>query len=57
LQIKEQILKKALEARDFITEGHAGRLQDIVTGLARLISLPESKLRGHRLRPGLNQRG
>ncbi|MDD2554366.1 MAG: CHASE4 domain-containing protein, partial [Desulfotomaculaceae bacterium] len=36
-------LKKALEARDFITEGHADRLQDLVTGMANAISLPDSK--------------
>lgn len=44
-----QTLKKALEARDFITEGHAERLQDLVTGLARAISLPESKITDLRL--------
>lgn len=36
-------LKKALEARDFITEGHADRLQDLVTGMANTISLPDNK--------------
>ncbi len=36
-------LKKALEARDFITDGHADRLQDLVTGMANAISLPDSK--------------
>jgi diguanylate cyclase (GGDEF)-like protein/PAS domain S-box-containing protein len=35
-------LMKALEARDFITEGHADRLQDLVSDLARAINLPES---------------
>jgi diguanylate cyclase (GGDEF)-like protein/PAS domain S-box-containing protein len=44
-----QTLKKALEARDFITEGHAERLQDLVTGVARAISLPESKITDLRL--------
>ncbi|MFX4262031.1 CHASE4 domain-containing protein [Pelotomaculum propionicicum] len=44
-----QTLKKALEARDFITEGHAERLQDLVTGLARAISMPESKITELRL--------
>ncbi len=33
-------LMKALEARDFITEGHALRLQDYVTRLARAIGMP-----------------
>jgi diguanylate cyclase (GGDEF)-like protein/PAS domain S-box-containing protein len=36
-------LKKALEARDFITEGHAARIQDLVTGMANTISLPDNK--------------
>jgi HD-GYP domain-containing protein (c-di-GMP phosphodiesterase class II) len=31
---------KALEARDFITEGHAVRLQGYVTGLATAIRMP-----------------
>lgn len=44
-----QTLKKALEARDFITEGHADRLQDLVTGLARAISMPESRITDLRL--------
>ncbi len=35
-----QTLLKALEARDFITEGHAVRLQDYVTVLARAIGMP-----------------
>ncbi|TEB12270.1 Cyclic di-GMP phosphodiesterase response regulator RpfG [Pelotomaculum propionicicum] len=36
-----QTLMKALEARDFITEGHALRLQDYVTALARAIGMPK----------------
>ncbi len=42
-------LMRALETRDFLTEGHAERLQDIVTGLAGVISLPESKIADLRL--------
>ncbi len=34
-----QALMKALEARDFITEGHSDRLQDLVLGLARRLDL------------------
>lgn len=37
-----QTLKTALEARDFITEGHAERLQVLVTNMAEAMSLPES---------------
>lgn len=37
-----QTLKKALEARDFITEGHADRLQELVLRLTNSIGLPES---------------
>jgi diguanylate cyclase (GGDEF)-like protein len=36
-----QTLNKALEARDFITEGHARRIQDLVESLAEAIGLPE----------------
>lgn len=35
-----QILMKALEARDFITEGHGERLQDMVSELALSIGIP-----------------
>jgi diguanylate cyclase (GGDEF)-like protein len=44
-----QTLKKALGARDFITEGHADRMQDLVTDLAKSINLPERKLADLRL--------
>ncbi len=44
-----QTLKKALGARDYITEGHADRMQDMVTDLAKSISLPERKLADLRL--------
>lgn len=37
-------LTRALEARDFLTEGHAHRLQELVTMLARHIGLPEHKM-------------
>ena len=37
-------LMKALEARDFITEGHADRLQHLVTDMAVAMSIPEHKL-------------
>jgi HD-GYP domain-containing protein (c-di-GMP phosphodiesterase class II) len=36
-----QTLNKALEARDFITEGHARRIQDLVEEMAQAIGLPE----------------
>lgn len=39
-----QTLKKALEARDFITDGHAERLQDLVRVLGMAIGLSEAKL-------------
>ena len=36
-----QVLMKALEARDFITEGHCDRLQELILPLARSRNLPE----------------
>lgn len=39
-----QTLMKALEERDFITEGHADRLQKIVEDLAKAIHLPEQSI-------------
>jgi diguanylate cyclase (GGDEF)-like protein len=42
-------LRKALEARDFITEGHTERLQDLVIILATDIGFPESRLTDLRL--------
>ncbi|GBF35308.1 adenylate/guanylate cyclase [Desulfocucumis palustris] len=36
-----QTLMRALEARDFITEGHADRLQELVAGVAQALGLPE----------------
>ncbi|MDD2554324.1 MAG: PAS domain S-box protein, partial [Desulfotomaculaceae bacterium] len=44
-----QTLMKALEARDFITEGHADRLQELVEELASAIGLPERSLADLRL--------
>ncbi len=44
-----QTLMKALEARDYITEGHADRLQDMVAGLAAAIGLPQRKITDLRL--------
>jgi HD-GYP domain-containing protein (c-di-GMP phosphodiesterase class II) len=38
-----------LKEKDFITEGHAGRLQDLVIALAHAISLPEYKIPDLRL--------
>ena len=39
-----QTLKKALEARDFITEGHAERLQDLVRLMGKEMGLLEARL-------------
>ncbi|HEX3011304.1 MAG TPA: PAS domain S-box protein [Syntrophomonadaceae bacterium] len=39
-----QTLTRALEARDFITEGHGERLQKLVYDLARAIDLPENSI-------------
>jgi len=44
-----QTLIKTLEARDFITEGHADRLQDLVAGLAIAVGLPERNVTDLRL--------
>lgn len=44
-----QTLMKALEARDFITEGHADRLQELVEGVARSIRLPDRAVHDLRL--------
>ncbi|MDD4237949.1 MAG: PAS domain S-box protein [Desulfotomaculaceae bacterium] len=44
-----QTLKKALEARDYITDGHADRLQDLVAALAITVGLPKEKLADLRL--------
>lgn len=39
-----QGMMKTLEARDFITEGHADRLKEIMLKFAKYINLPASKL-------------
>lgn len=44
-----QTLMKALEARDFITEGHADRLQDLVVRIAAAIGLPDRSIADLRL--------
>ncbi len=38
-------LTETLQARDYITEGHAKRLQDIVNAMGKALKLPESSLR------------
>lgn len=40
---------RALEARDFITEGHVDRLQDLVSSLGREIGLPQRDINDLRL--------
>jgi diguanylate cyclase (GGDEF)-like protein/PAS domain S-box-containing protein len=44
-----QALMKAMEARDFITEGHADRLQHLAVRLGKAIGLPEHRLTELRL--------
>lgn len=44
-----QAMMKALEARDFITEGHADRLQDLVISLGQALALSERTLSDLRL--------
>lgn len=39
-----QTLMKALEVRDFITQGHAARLTKLITAIADVIEVPESSL-------------
>ncbi|HWQ62536.1 MAG TPA: PAS domain S-box protein [Negativicutes bacterium] len=39
-----QALKKALEVRDFVTEGHATRLRDLSQRLAKVCGFPDYKL-------------
>jgi diguanylate cyclase (GGDEF)-like protein/PAS domain S-box-containing protein len=40
-----QGLIKAVEARDFLTEGHSERLQDLVASMARALDLSEDRIR------------
>lgn len=42
-------LAKALEARDFVTDGHADRLQELVAKLAQSLGMPDAKLPDLRL--------
>ncbi|MFZ5645120.1 MAG: PAS domain S-box protein [Bacillota bacterium] len=44
-----QALLKALEVRDYLTEGHAERLEDLVVRLGASIGLPERKITDLRL--------
>ncbi|MCL6611633.1 MAG: PAS domain S-box protein [Peptococcaceae bacterium] len=44
-----QVLLKALGKRDFITEGHADRMQELVAALARHIGLPDHRISDLRL--------
>ena len=44
-----QTAMNLLEARDFITEGHADRMQDLAANLARKIGLPEKRILDLRL--------
>lgn len=44
-----QTLAKALEARDFITEGHADRLESMVVSVARVLGFSEHRLSDLRL--------
>lgn len=44
-----QTLKKALEARDFITEGHADRIQSLMANLGEAIGLNEHQISDLRL--------
>lgn len=44
-----QTLTRALEARDFITEGHGERMQDLVEALALAVGFPEYKISDMRL--------
>lgn len=38
------VMMKALEARDFVTEGHTDRLHEIVEKIARAIDMPEHRI-------------
>ncbi|HBY04855.1 MAG TPA: hypothetical protein DEH07_10140 [Desulfotomaculum sp.] len=44
-----QALMKTLEVRDFITEDHAKRMEDLVTGLAEIVSMPDNQITDLRL--------
>ena len=44
-----QTVMKMLEVRDFITEGHADRVEDLLTGLGRALGLAEKRIGDIRL--------
>jgi len=44
-----QVLVKALEARDYLTEGHGDRLQDLVEDFSKSLGLPERQISDLRL--------
>lgn len=44
-----RILTSTLHERDYITEGHSDRLQDLVTGLGRSVQLSELRIKDLRL--------
>lgn len=44
-----QTLTKALEARDFITEGHGERMQELVVAVAEEVGLPENTINDLRI--------
>lgn len=44
-----QAMMKVLEMKDFVTEGHVQRLQDLIVSLATAIDLPEPKITNLRL--------
>jgi len=44
-----QAMMKTLEVRDFITEDHAKRMEDLVTGLAEIVSMPDNQITDLRL--------
>lgn len=44
-----QTLMKTLEAKDFITEGHVDRLQNLVASLAAAVGVPENRINDLRL--------
>ncbi|MHB8127098.1 MAG: PAS domain S-box protein [Desulfitobacteriaceae bacterium] len=44
-----QALMKALEVRDFLTEGHSDRLQDLILSFANTVDIPENSIADLRL--------
>lgn len=43
------VIMRALKERDYITEGHADRLQNLVTSMALLLNMPDYKINDLRL--------